>query len=98
MKVEDVRPKTPPPSPKDKVRFTLIWKREFDIDFLEDPDTNGVPNTTEEVVAYLQKTARENYNCLEDMLLEWDILDGEPFDGGFEVDVEIIVPGQKRII
>lgn len=97
MKVEDVRPKKVPQAPKDKIRFTLTYKREYDVDFLGD-DHGIIFKTTEDVVAYLQNAAKADDASVEDMLGEWDILDGNEFDGGFELDVELIIPGQKRLI
>lgn len=99
MKVEDVRPPKKVELPKDKLRFTLIFKREFDTDYLQDEDTGKCPSTTEEAVAHLQKMAKDHYSSIEDMLMEWEALDGgKPFDNGFELDVEVVVPGQKRLV
>ena len=96
MKVEDIRPAPLPEPPAAKIRFRLVYKREYDLSFL-DADDKFHGDTTEEAIARLQEMVKD-YSSLEDMMDQWEILEGPNFDDGFELDVEVIIPGQKRLI
>lgn len=98
MKVVDNRPPKAPELPKEKIIFTLTFRREYDSDFLE--EFKG--STTEELAAYLQTYLTENEMSPESLVSCWEMLEDDPPSDlnlpGFEMDVEFIVPGQKRLV